>query len=952
MAVSFSSTGLAAESSGVFPPSPYTSTNSASWSAGELVILDVVGTESTAITAATLGGTGLTQIGSGAVRNVGGSAWSVQSFYFMPGSNGSGVVGITNDAIELRYAVRRYTGHNTTTPIVGGGSTNSATGASGSGTVTVAQDDMGSTSDNMRVAVLGIGRAGPASATSNVGTEAVDYSSTVFFNGLLYVVDAQSNTDFVITPNAAWDNGYALFAYEIAAAAGGGAPHVLSDTPQFRRSRSGRIFVPQEFALSPLAPTGGTTLADAAPSRAKAPRRTPVQTEWTPGTLGFQRPVAADAEPTPRRTRKRSPALDAPALSALAAQAAVSALADAAAPRRARARIAPPSAEPTAPHYPSVLGSATNASTTEETTYTTSLPTVARGDLLIYSVTKDDDAQIDRPTVGWTVLGQEQSNTAIRWYLQYRIADGDEGATVSVDGASEQWCGVVKHVANFDANTSPAFGTNTSVASTTPDPPSLNPADWGFDDTLWMALCSATDSALSAGPSNCVNVTLLQSTGLAAGRVSMGYADLQRATLAFNPTDYTLAGSEPWVAATVGIRPWKYVVQPILRSTSYAPAATATHTMAFTLDAGSNRRLLVFVGMATAAASISSVTYGGVTMSIASDGSTSATRTQNGYLSVCYTLRESQLPANGSNDIVVTLSGSDEIGVTAVVVSGTAQGSTVSNVATSGTNSGSSTTASPTVATANSLVLAAETMNSASTYDSSLTIAGFEAMGRGDAPSSAGGFWLTARAKELTTETGAQSVTVTGTGALTRALVTVVLAPAGTPETLPAALDDAAQVQPRGSRKRAVLEQPTPRATAATLAALPEPQQPARRARRATQQQDEVTPTAFVVTPPGPFLAADEPIAPRRRKPVAPEPDPVTGDVIVPAPLGAVSPDEPEPPRRRKRRRAPVESEVVGARMQGGYGRIRAGKQSARGTVGAGKQRARGPIGGGKQGTD
>lgn len=82
-------------------------------------------------------------------------------------------------------------------------------------------------------------------------------------------------------------------------------------------------------------------------------------------------------------------------------------------------------------------------------------------------------------------------------------------------------------------------------------------------------------------------------------------------------------------------------------------------SQAVTLGAGSNRLFLVaIVGERTSYAAPNSVTYGGVALSLVTDGSQTAENITGSFAGVhFYVLKEASLPANGSNTLAVTWPG-------------------------------------------------------------------------------------------------------------------------------------------------------------------------------------------------------------------------------------------------------------------------------------------------------
>lgn len=129
----------------------------------------------------------------------------------------------------------------------------------------------------------------------------------------------------------------------------------------------------------------------------------------------------------------------------------------------------------------------------------------------------------------------------------------------------------------------------------------------------------------------------------------------------------------------------------------------STRTDSVTLGAGANRLFLVGIAVdsgTNGADAPSSVTYGGVALSLVTDGVTQATRREAASLGSLnavsvhwYALREAQLPSNGANNLVVTFPNTVNCVIGWWILEGCSQAANVVSVATNGTNvSGSFTT--------------------------------------------------------------------------------------------------------------------------------------------------------------------------------------------------------------------------------------------------------------------
>ena len=94
------------------------------------------------------------------------------------------------------------------------------------------------------------------------------------------------------------------------------------------------------------------------------------------------------------------------------------------------------------------------------------------------------------------------------------------------------------------------MSTSVTGASSAPNPPSLTPTG-GSKDYLWLAV-EGNDSSksVSSYPTNYTN-------GLNRGNFSVYIGSAQRALTASseNPGNFTLSGTDGWVACTVGIHP-------------------------------------------------------------------------------------------------------------------------------------------------------------------------------------------------------------------------------------------------------------------------------------------------------------------------------------------------------------------------------------------------------------
>lgn len=204
--------------------------------------------------------------------------------------------------------------------------------------------------------------------------------------------------------------------------------------------------------------------------------------------------------------------------------------------------------------YPVVPDAVLEQTTASGTSHAITMPaTVDAGDLLIVLVRTT--GTINSVPAGWSTL-YDVLNT-VRGAAYAKLADGTE------DGGSATWgtsaAAVLRtHVYRISAGTWAgviATGvegtTSTGTASADPNPPSLNPAQWDSEETLWIAhaATSAAASGITSYPSGYTD-------GVETDFLHFS-ARIQSTTSAENPGVFDLTGTPvDNVAGTIGIRPY------------------------------------------------------------------------------------------------------------------------------------------------------------------------------------------------------------------------------------------------------------------------------------------------------------------------------------------------------------------------------------------------------------
>jgi hypothetical protein len=208
--------------------------------------------------------------------------------------------------------------------------------------------------------------------------------------------------------------------------------------------------------------------------------------------------------------------------------------------------------------FPSVV--ATNGGTGSTASPTINLPAgIQAGDLLlaIVSVNNFQVSGSGWPT-GWIALLTNSIYGADSLSIRYKIATGSEGASfvLTLLGAGSSSHATYR-ITGWHGTTPPEVVASPVVATNTnPNPPSLNPAGWDVEDTLWLAVVGtdAGNVSATAAPSGYTNLLNYRSGSLSP---YSGVSSAQRgATIAAeDPGTFTLSASGNYATTTVAIRP-------------------------------------------------------------------------------------------------------------------------------------------------------------------------------------------------------------------------------------------------------------------------------------------------------------------------------------------------------------------------------------------------------------
>ena len=209
--------------------------------------------------------------------------------------------------------------------------------------------------------------------------------------------------------------------------------------------------------------------------------------------------------------------------------------------------------------FPADAARATTNGSTAATNKVCNLPTgIAAGNRLTVLLRSAGADTHSLPT-GWSWLVQNNAAdasddvTSIIW----KIADGSEGATVTINGtASLKFASIAWRITGGGTPQISAAATGTS---TTPNPPSFSPTG-GAQDYLWLwvgAWEGEQTSPPSGSPTNYVNPFGANSgtAGTVATNCRAAGASRQLNAATEDPPSWTISVSDDWTAWTIAVPP-------------------------------------------------------------------------------------------------------------------------------------------------------------------------------------------------------------------------------------------------------------------------------------------------------------------------------------------------------------------------------------------------------------
>lgn len=215
---------------------------------------------------------------------------------------------------------------------------------------------------------------------------------------------------------------------------------------------------------------------------------------------------------------------------------------------------------------PVVAGSQVDNSVgaTTETDPPINLPgSIASGDLLLVFFTSTSTHSDPAAPSGWTHLVSARpagdTRSGDRDQILYRVADGSEGATLTIDTGTSavKWSSIALRITGHDSGIAPEITTGAVGTSANPNSGSITPGS--SKDYLFLSLAAQEGENTKTGdPASYTAVANNTSGTDGAVGTNTRQAIASRALTtgsAEDPGSFTFSGSDDWAAWTVLIHP-------------------------------------------------------------------------------------------------------------------------------------------------------------------------------------------------------------------------------------------------------------------------------------------------------------------------------------------------------------------------------------------------------------
>ncbi len=241
--------------------------------------------------------------------------------------------------------------------------------------------------------------------------------------------------------------------------------------------------------------------------------------------------------------------------------------------------------------FPTVVNSGAANSGANTTSWTFNFGfTATSGNLLILCVVSDSTTGIDSFTSpsSWTLLDNDTSSFEVTMSTWKRISDGTEtGVTIGL-AVSQGMAATIHEFSGHNGLTDVEAAAQSTGADSSPNPPNLDPAGWGTEDTAWIAYCGwDSNPGLSSYPTNFTANQRSSEWNNATDGVGVATAvraNLQQASE--NPGTFSIGSSQEWVAGTIAIRP--SADDPSSASSASSPSSASSLSSASSASSNSS----------------------------------------------------------------------------------------------------------------------------------------------------------------------------------------------------------------------------------------------------------------------------------------------------------------------------------------------------------------------------
>jgi len=280
--------------------------------------------------------------------------------------------------------------------------------------------------------------------------------------------------------------------------------------------------------------------------------------------------------------------------------------------------------------FPIISNTSTSAkTTTTNAAHTISLPSgIQSGDLLVIFWADADNSSTEPSLAGWTELASSNSSTSgVYRKIWYRIADGNEGSSVSTNSFGDRSAHVVYRIAAGSYSGTPFVSAAGNDTDNSPNAPNLAPGV-GSQKFLWLASVHAAEVQTVTTPTNFGSDLGIGSTGSSTNRIHCQVMTAQRNLEAASQDvgAFSLGGSATHTAWTVAIQgmevPLTYPHPVVVGNSTGVQSGADVSSHNINLPDGAVGDLLVAIFSVDQDPTVSTSSSGWTKLGQASNGST------------------------------------------------------------------------------------------------------------------------------------------------------------------------------------------------------------------------------------------------------------------------------------------------------------------------------------------